>query len=102
MSGRKTWTADEVLTAEDLNDYLMDQSVVVFASAAARSAAILAPTEGMITYRIDDGVFEYFNGSVWAQIEAGSAFNAQRIDGITIFNTAGTPTANAVGDLWFY
>jgi hypothetical protein len=56
----------------------------------------------MMTYRIDDGVFEYFNGSAWAQIEAGSAFNAQRIDGITIFNTAGTPTANATGDLWFF
>jgi hypothetical protein len=102
MSGRKTWAADDVLTAEDLNDYLMDQSVMVFASAGARSGAILAPTAGMITYRTDGDVYEYWTGSAWAQINANSAFNAQRVAGITIFNSAGTPTANAVGDLWFF
>jgi hypothetical protein len=102
MPGRKVWAADEVLTAEDLNDYLMDQAVAVFASAGARSAAILSPEQGMLTYRTDDGVYESYTGSAWVQIEAGEALNAQRVAGITIFNSAGTPTANAVGDLWFF
>jgi hypothetical protein len=102
MPGRKVWAADEVLTANDLNDFLMDQAVAVFASAGARSAAILVPEQGMLTYRTDGGVYESWNGSAWAQINAGFAVNAQRVGGITIFNSAGTPTANATGDLWFF
>jgi len=102
MPGRKVWAADEVLTAEDLNTYLMDQAVAVFASAGARSAAILAPEQGMLTYRTDAGIYESYTGSAWVQIAAGEAQNAQRVAGITIFNSSGTPTANAVGDLWFF
>lgn len=99
MAGRKVWAADDVLTAEDLMDYLMDQSVMVFATGEARSAAILAPTEGMLTFRSDANVYETWTGSAWSEISAG---NAATVGGITVFNTAGTPTANAVGDLWFY
>jgi hypothetical protein len=102
MSGRKVWVADDVLSAEDLNEYLMDQAVMVFASADARSGAILSPVQGMLTYRLDDGVYESYTGSAWVQIAAGEATNAQRVGGITIFNSSGTPTANAVGDLWFF
>jgi hypothetical protein len=102
MAGRKVWAADDVLTAEDLNDFLMDQSVMVFADNSARAGAILAPETGMLTYRIDGAVYEYYTGSTWTQINAGSAANAGRVAGITIFNTSGTPTANAVGDLWFF
>ncbi len=46
MSGRKVFTAGEVLTASDVNDYLMDQSVMVFAGTAARSSAIASPETG--------------------------------------------------------
>lgn len=102
MPGRKVWAADDVLAAADLNDYLMDQAVMVFADSSARSGAILAPETGMLTYRTDAGIYEFYNGSAWVQINAGSATNAGRVAGITIFNSAGTPTANAVGDLWFY
>lgn len=102
MAGRKTWAADDVLTAADLNDYLMDQAVVVFANASVRASALLAPETGMLTYRVDGGVYEYYTGSAWSQINAGSAVNAGKVAGITVFNSAGTPTANAVGDLWFY
>lgn len=102
MAGRKVWAADDVLTAADLNNFLMDQSVMVFANASARSGAILAPENGMLTYRSDASIYEFYNGSSWVQINAGSATNAGRVAGITIFNSAGTPTANAVGDLWFF
>jgi hypothetical protein len=102
MPGRKVWAADEVLTAEDLNDYLMDQAVVVFASAGARSAAVLSPEVGMLTYRVDGGIYEFWNGSAWTQINSATASNSNTVGGITIFNTSGTPTANAVGDLWFF
>jgi hypothetical protein len=102
MGGRKVWAADDVLAAADLNEYLGDQVVMVFANATARSGAILAPVEGMLTYRQDDDVFEFWTGSVWRQIDAGTAGDSDTVGGITVFNTAGTPVANAVGDLWFY
>jgi len=71
LSGRKTFTAGEVLQAADVNDFLMDQSVMVFAGTAARGSAIPSPSEGMVTYRSDDDVVEVFDGSVFAPISAG-------------------------------
>jgi hypothetical protein len=66
MAGKKTFVAGEVLTAQDVNDYLMDQSVMTFASSAARSSAIPTPTEGMTSYRSDADIVEVYNGSAWA------------------------------------
>lgn len=66
--GRKTFTAGEVLTAANVNGYLMDQSVMVFADAAARTTAIPAPTEGMVTYLEDTNALEFFNGASFAPV----------------------------------
>jgi hypothetical protein len=48
--GRKTFIATEVLTAANVNGYLMDQTVMVFAGTAARASAIGTPSTGMMTY----------------------------------------------------
>lgn len=66
--GRKVFTAGEVLAASDVNGYLMDQSVMVFADEAARTSAIGTPTEGMFTYTSDDDAFEYWDGSAWQSV----------------------------------
>jgi hypothetical protein len=63
--GKKIFVAGEVLLAQDVNDYLMDQSVMNFASSAARSSAIPTPTEGMVSYLADRNVIEVFNGSAY-------------------------------------
>jgi hypothetical protein len=63
--GRKTFVAGEVLTAQDVNDYLMDQSVMNFATTAARSSAIPTPTEGMLALTKDTDEIDYYNGSAW-------------------------------------
>lgn len=58
--GRKVFEANEVLTAADVNGYLMDQSVMVFDDATARDAAIPTPTEGMLAYLKDtDEILKY-------------------------------------------
>lgn len=67
--GRKVFTAGEVLTAANTNGYLMDQSVMVFAGTAARSSAIGTPSAGMLSYRTDGTVYEYYNGSSWIGLE---------------------------------
>ena len=66
--GRKVFTAGEVLAAADVNGYLMDQTVMVFADAAARTAAIAAPSEGMASYLIDTSSFEIYDGSAWESV----------------------------------
>lgn len=122
MAGYKTWAADDVLAAADLNSYLMAQAVPRFADTSTRAGAILSPSEGQLTYRIDGDVFELWNGSAWVAlggaigtatvaatagtatyaVTSGTAVNANKVGNITIFNSSTTPTANATGDLWFY
>lgn len=105
MSGRKVWIADEVLSADDLNGYLMDQVVGIFANSSARDSAMLTPIEGQMVYLQDTNVYQTWNGSAWAGLSVSSAdtaSNALKVGGITIFNSSSTPTANATGDLWFY
>ena len=54
-----------VLSSSEVQTYLMNQSVMVFANSAARSAALTAPTEGMVTYLQDTDELEIYNGSSW-------------------------------------
>jgi hypothetical protein len=53
-SGFKTFTAASVLTAADLNNFCQSQSVMYFATTAARDAAITSPVAGMVAF-IDSG-----------------------------------------------
>ena len=69
----KTFANGFPLPASDLNNYLMDQSVIVFADSTARSAALPAPTEGMLTYLEDTNLLEVYNGSAWSDINDNTA-----------------------------
>ena len=67
-AGFKTFSVGEVLTATNVNTYLMQQTVMVFATASARSSAITAPSEGMVTYLSDSNTMWYYSGSAWVEI----------------------------------
>lgn len=69
--GRKVFEANEVLTAADVNGYLMDQSLMVFGGTAARGSAISAPSEGMFTFLSDSDTLEYYDGAAWQQFSQG-------------------------------
>jgi hypothetical protein len=62
---RKVFTAGEVLAAADVNSFLMDQTIQVFAGTAARGSAIGTATEGMYTHLNDTDALQYWNGSAW-------------------------------------
>jgi hypothetical protein len=69
-AGKKTFTAGEVLTASDVNTYLMEQSVMYFGGTAARASAIPTPSTGMTTYIGVTGTasipqIETYTGSAW-------------------------------------
>ena len=65
---RKVFVANEILTASDVNEFLMDQSVMVFAGTAARGSAIPSPSEGMVTYLEDSNQVQVYNGSSFVAV----------------------------------
>lgn len=67
--GRKVWTAGEVLSAADLNGYVGDQVVQVFAGTAARASAIgTTVSEGMVSYTSDFNLIDFYDGSSWTGV----------------------------------
>jgi hypothetical protein len=75
-SGYKAFTAGAVLTASDVNNYLMEQGVMYFATTAARDSAITSPEDGMVAYIGSNDSSEgltVFNGTSWRK---GPGWNA--------------------------
>ena len=68
MAGRKNFVAGEILTAADVNSFLMDQSVMVFDDSGARGSAIPTPSEGMVTYLKSDDQVTVFDGSAFKPV----------------------------------
>jgi len=105
--GFKTFAVGEVLTAADTNGYLM-QGVLVFASAAARDAAITSPQEGQFAYTKDTNGLWYYDGAAWVAsgatgdiegVTAGTGISGGGTSGtVTITNSMAT-AIDAKGDL---
>lgn len=85
LAGTKLFTAGEVLTALDVQYYLMDQVVMTFVNTAERDAEFGGagePTlaEGMFAYTADTNTLWYYTGSAWEYAGATSqalTLNAQ-------------------------
>jgi hypothetical protein len=73
-AGYKLFNTGDVLTAAQVNTYLQEQAVMVFADASARTTALSGVlAEGMITYlKSDDKVYKY-TGAAWVEVGGGSS-----------------------------
>lgn len=81
----RLFATGEILTAANVNTYLMKQTVMVFASASARTTALSGVlAEGMISYRTDSHVLEVYNGTAWIASET----NLTTKGDIATFDTA--------------
>ena len=90
--GFKTFTTGEVLTAADVNGYLM-QGILVFATEAARNSAITAPQEGQFAFTKDTNSLWYYTGSAW--VASGATGDIEGVTagvGISGGGTSGTVT----------
>ena len=88
--GRKTWSPGDTLTASDVNGYLMDQAVMVFAGTAARASAIPTPSTGMVAYSTATGMNVY-DGSAWVKVGIDPAAVTACSGGIeSIYSSGGT------------
>lgn len=104
----KTFVNGFVLNASELNDYLMDQSVIVFASAASRASTLTSPTNGMVTYLADTGSIEvYGRGNDWISLniatinnQAGTTYTTLSSDaGKTLRTTSGSAVTVTLSNL---
>ena len=106
-AGFKTFATGDVLTASDVNTYLMQQTVMVFASAAARTTALGANVaQGMLSYLKDSNTTAYYDGSAWQTLSTGgditsvtTAANSGLAGGATSGDVALKLNTAAKGDL---
>lgn len=96
-AGWRDFVAGEVLTAANVQDYLQDQSVMVFGGTAARGSAIASPSEGMTTYLADSNTIETYSGTTWERQTGGLI----PVNPTTITAVSGTATTNGIGKVTF-
>ena len=90
-AGYKLFQTGDVLTAAQVNTYLNEQTVMVFASAAARTSALTSVlAEGMVSYLQDTNAVEVYNGSAWVGVSgAGDVTEVQAGTGISVASGTG-------------
>ena len=72
-AGFKDFTAGAVLTADQVDTFLMQQTIMVFDSSSARDTALSGVVaEGMHVYLKDTNSFQYYDGAAW-QDQGGAA-----------------------------
>jgi hypothetical protein len=88
-SGFRTFASGEVLTSSNVQNYLMDQAVMVFAGTAERGSALPSPEVGMTAYSTATGM-QVWDGSAWVAVgglnygvaTGGAGTSTATIDGI--------------------
>ena len=88
-AGYKLFVSGDVLTAAQVNTYLNEQTVMVFATSAARTSALSAVlAEGMMSYLQDSNTVFFYDGAAWNALASGDITAITAGNGITV--TSGT------------
>lgn len=92
-AGYKLFNTGDVLTAAQVNTYLMQQTVMVFASSAARTTALSGVlAEGMISYLSDTNDLQIYDGSAWVSYGSGDVTGITASSPLTGGGTSGNIT----------
>lgn len=97
--GFKDFTVGQVLTSAQVDGYLMQQTVMVFDSASARTTALSGVVaEGMFSYLKDTNSTEYYDGSSWTGLSVPELLSNKILQSpeerTTVSATAATGTIN--------
>jgi hypothetical protein len=78
-AGYRLFNTGDVLTASQVNSYLQQQVIMVFADSSARTTALSGVlSEGMFSYLTGTNAFQYYDGAAWADVS-----NPGDITGVT-------------------
>jgi hypothetical protein len=90
-AGYRTFNTGDVLTAAQVQNYLQNQTIMYFANAAARDAALTVAivVEGMFAYLADTNTTVYYDGAAWQSFGTGDVTGLTAGAGITITNASG-------------
>jgi hypothetical protein len=75
-AGYRNFTAGAVLTAAQVNTFLMEQSVMNFAGTAARGSALASVLSAGQMAHVGGGTVTVYDGSAWQQVYPGSVANS--------------------------
>jgi len=98
----KIFNSGEILTAANVNSYLMNQTVMVFADASARTTALSGVlAAGMVSYLTGTNSLETYNGSAWTANGTGdvTSTGTQTLTNKTLTAPTLTGTVTASGDI---
>lgn len=94
-AGYKLFASGDVLTASDVNTYLQEQTIMVFASTSARDTALNSvKSEGMFVYITGTNTLQFYDGSSWTD----TSLTAD-ITGVTTSATSGLSGGATSGDI---
>lgn len=91
-AGYKDFVNGDVLTATQVDTYLMEQSIMRFASASARDTALsTVKAEGMTAYLMDSNTLTTYDGTNWYTVASAvtpvwTAYNSPSLTNMTIGN----------------
>jgi hypothetical protein len=96
-AGYRLFNTGDVLTAAQVQYNLQNQTIMFFASAAARDSALTGVVvEGMFAYLADTNTTVYYDGAAWQSFGTGDVTGLTAGAGITITNASGPVPTIAV------
>jgi len=95
-AGYRLFATGDVLTAAQVNTYLQQQTVMVFADSSARTTALSGVlAEGMVSYLQSDDTVYVYNGSAWVSIaNSGDITSVTAGTGLSGGGTSGDVTVS--------
>jgi hypothetical protein len=84
MAGYKQWADGDALLPSEIDEYLMGQTLMRFATATARNAVLSSPVAGMRCFLGDTGLTYEFDGNQWiALLRRRKKLSAQSVTSST-------------------
>lgn len=94
MTGRHIFEPFDILEAAQVQSFLQDQAVMRFATTADRFTQLTSPSEGMVTYVLEVGHHEWWDGTDWVPLGRTPSYQLLTFTTDDVFTKAQFPWAS--------